>query len=117
MVPATLREMTQMWDSSQLASSGGSSLATLDSSFASGSGSAAGKSGAATGGGRGAESLENSLVIQPRVLRPEAEAEARAVAARLGLECVVKRTGYGDLGTSLAAFAGRKRVPLWPASP
>jgi hypothetical protein len=55
------------------------------------------------------------LVYLAQAPRPEAEAEARAVAAHLGLECVVKRTGYGDLGTSLAAFAGRKRVPLWPA--
>jgi len=55
------------------------------------------------------------LVYLAQSPKPDAEAGARAAAARLGLECVVKQTGYGDLDTSLAAFAGRQRIPVWPA--
>jgi uncharacterized protein DUF1638 len=55
------------------------------------------------------------LVYLAQAPTPESEAAARAVAARLGLDCVVKRTGYGGLGASLQAFAERKWTPLWPA--
>lgn len=55
------------------------------------------------------------LVYLAQAPRPDAEAAARAIAARLGLECVVKQTGFGGLGTSLSAFAGRKWMPVWPA--
>jgi hypothetical protein len=55
------------------------------------------------------------LVYLAQAPRPDAEAAARAIAARLGLECVVRQTGFGGLGTSLSAFAGRKWMPVWPA--
>jgi hypothetical protein len=47
--------------------------------------------------------------------RPDAQALARRAADRLGLELVVKQTGYGGLGSSLARFAGRPWMPMWPA--
>jgi hypothetical protein len=40
---------------------------------------------------------------------------AREIAQRLGLECVVRQTGYGGLGASINAFAGRPWMPSWPA--
>ena len=46
---------------------------------------------------------------------PDAEAAARKVADRLGLELVVRQTGYGGLGASIARFAGRPWMPAWPA--
>jgi len=55
------------------------------------------------------------LVYLAQSPKPDAEAKARAAAARLGLVCVVKQTGYGGLGTSIGAFAGRKWMPVWPA--
>jgi len=55
------------------------------------------------------------LVYLSQAPKPDAEARARAVAERLGLELVVRHTGYGGLGTSLKAFAGRPRMPSWPA--
>ncbi len=55
------------------------------------------------------------LVYLAQAPKPDAEEQARAIAARLGLELIVKPTGYGDLGSSLSTFAGRKRVPIWPA--
>lgn len=55
------------------------------------------------------------LVYLAQAPKPDAQAAAQKVADRLGLELVVRQTGYGDLGTSLAAFAGRRRVPVWPA--
>ena len=55
------------------------------------------------------------LVYLAQSPTPEAEATARAIAARMGLECVVKPTGFGGLGTSLKAFAGRTWMPVWPA--
>ena len=55
------------------------------------------------------------LVYLAQAPKPDAEAAARAIAARLGLECLVKQTGFGGLGTSLTAFAGRKWMPVWPA--
>ena len=55
------------------------------------------------------------LVYLAQAPNPESEAAARAIAGRLGLECEVRTTGYGGLGTSLAAFAARPRMPLWPA--
>ena len=55
------------------------------------------------------------LVYLAQAPKPGAEAEAQKVAERLGLELVVRKTGYGGLGGSLAAFAGRPRTPAWPA--
>jgi hypothetical protein len=55
------------------------------------------------------------LVYLAQAPKPDAEAKARAIAARLGLDFELRRTGYGALGTSLAAFAGRPRVSAWPA--
>lgn len=44
-----------------------------------------------------------------------ADRDARAVAARLGLEYQFQFTGYGALGESLATFQNRERVVPWPA--
>jgi hypothetical protein len=55
------------------------------------------------------------LVYLSQAPKPDAEARARAVAERLGLELVIRHTGYGGLGSSLAAFAGRPWMPSWPA--
>jgi hypothetical protein len=55
------------------------------------------------------------LVYLAQSPKPDAEARARAVAERLGLELVVRQTGYGGLGGSLTAFAGRPWLPSWPA--
>lgn len=50
------------------------------------------------------------LVYLAQSPAPEAEAAARAIAHRLGLELVVRQTGYGGLGSSLVTFAGRPPV-------
>lgn len=42
---------------------------------------------------------------------PGAEQQAREIAARMGLEFEYKITGYGELGTRLAALAERKQWP------
>ena len=55
------------------------------------------------------------LVYLAQAPAPDAEAAARKVAERLGLELVVKQTGYGGLGTTLATFAGRPAVRAWRA--
>jgi hypothetical protein len=55
------------------------------------------------------------LVYLAQAPKPDAEALARRAADRLGLELVVKQTGYGGLGSSLARFAGRPWMPMWPA--
>jgi hypothetical protein len=55
------------------------------------------------------------LVYLAQAPKPDAEAAARAIAERLGLELVIRQTGYGGLGSSLAAFAGRPGMPAWPA--
>ncbi|MGH8204810.1 MAG: DUF1638 domain-containing protein [Steroidobacteraceae bacterium] len=55
------------------------------------------------------------LVYLAQAPQPGAEEKARQVASRLGLECVVRKTGYGGLGASLAGFAGRPWIPAWPA--
>jgi len=55
------------------------------------------------------------LVYLAQAPRRESELEARAIAGRLGLECVVRFTGYGVLGRSLAAFAARGGLPTWQA--
>jgi len=47
------------------------------------------------------------LVYLAQAPKPDAEAAARAVADRLGLELVVRQTGYGDLGSSLRSFSER----------
>jgi hypothetical protein len=53
------------------------------------------------------------LVYLAQAPTPDAEAAARKVAQRLGLELVVKQTGYGGLGASLESFAGRPVVRAW----
>jgi hypothetical protein len=55
------------------------------------------------------------LVYLAQAPKPDAEAAARAVADRLGLELVVRQTGYGDLGSSLRAFSERPLMRAWPA--
>lgn len=45
----------------------------------------------------------------------DADRDARAVAARLGLEYQYQATGYGALSESLAAFQNRERVIQWRA--
>ena len=45
----------------------------------------------------------------------KAEEQARAIAARLGLEYRFQSTGYGGLEQSLVAFAGRERPLQWRA--
>ena len=55
------------------------------------------------------------LVYLAQSPKPGAQAEAQKVADRLGLELVVRQTGYGGLGASLAGFAGRPWIPAWPA--
>lgn len=55
------------------------------------------------------------LVYLAQAPKPDAEAAARRVADRLGLELVVRQTGYGGLGASLSGFAGRPGTPAWPA--
>ena len=46
----------------------------------------------------------------------QADRDARAVAARLGLESQFQATGYGALGDSLTAFQNRgAQVRQWPA--
>jgi hypothetical protein len=55
------------------------------------------------------------LVYLAQAPKPDAEVRAREIAARLGLECVIRSTGYGGLGTSLSAFADRRWMPTWPA--
>lgn len=55
------------------------------------------------------------LVYLAQAPQPGAEAKARQVAERLGLEFELRTTGYGGLGASLAGFAGRPWMPAWPA--
>jgi hypothetical protein len=55
------------------------------------------------------------LVYLAQAPKPDAEAAAQKVAERLGLPLVVRQTGYGGLGSSLKAFAGRPGMPAWPA--
>jgi hypothetical protein len=55
------------------------------------------------------------LVYLAQAPAPDAEAAARKVAERLGLELVVRRTGYGGLAASLRSFAERPVTRAWPA--
>lgn len=55
------------------------------------------------------------LVYLAQAPKPESEAEARAIAARLGLEYRFQATGYGGLEQDLAAFAGRPQAIRWRA--
>ena len=55
------------------------------------------------------------IVYLAQAPKPESEAQARAIAARLGLECEIRITGYGGLGSSLGQFADRTGTPTWPA--
>ncbi len=55
------------------------------------------------------------LVYLAQAPGADSEAQARSIAARLGLEFEIRVTGYGGLGASLAAFAGRPWAPTWPA--
>ena len=55
------------------------------------------------------------LVYLSQVERAQAVAEARAIAARFGFAFEHRVTGYGELGTRLAALAaGRERVAWQP---
>ena len=55
------------------------------------------------------------LVYLAQAPKPDSEAEARAAAARLGLEYRFQATGYGGLERSLTAFAGRPQAIQWRA--
>jgi hypothetical protein len=55
------------------------------------------------------------LVYLAQAPAPDAVAAARKVAERLGLELVVRQTGYGGLATSLKSFAERPVTRAWPA--
>ncbi len=55
------------------------------------------------------------LVYLAQAPRADSQAQARSIAARLGLEFEIRVTGYGGLGASLAAFAGRPWATTWPA--
>ena len=55
------------------------------------------------------------VVYLAQAPKAESEAQARAIAARLGLECEIRITGYGGLGSSLGQFADRTGTPTWPA--
>ena len=55
------------------------------------------------------------LVYLAQAPKPDSEAEARAAAARLGLEYRFQATGYGGLEQSLTAFAGRPQAIQWRA--
>ena len=51
------------------------------------------------------------LVYLAQKPEPGAQQQAREIAARMGLEFEYKITGYGELGTRLAALAERKPWP------
>lgn len=55
------------------------------------------------------------LVYLAQAPKPESEAAAQAIAARLGLEYRFQSTGYGGLGQGLAAFAARAPKLQWQA--
>jgi len=55
------------------------------------------------------------LVYLAQAPKAESETQAQAIAERLGLEYRFQSTGYGDLGHSLAAFAGRVQAVSWRA--
>jgi hypothetical protein len=50
------------------------------------------------------------LVYLAQAPKPSSEEQARAVASRMGLEFEIRYTGYGTLGTSLAAAVTRGAV-------
>jgi hypothetical protein len=47
--------------------------------------------------------------------RPEAIEQARRIAARFGFEFEHRFTGYGELGTRLAALVESQDTLAWPA--
>lgn len=55
------------------------------------------------------------LVYLAQAPQAGAEEQARAIAARLGLEYRFRATGYGGLEQSLVAFAGRLQATPWRA--
>jgi hypothetical protein len=55
------------------------------------------------------------LVYLAQAPKAEAEADAQAIAARLGLEYRFQSTGYGGLEQDLVAFAGRPQAIQWRA--
>lgn len=55
------------------------------------------------------------LVYLAQAPQAGAEEQARAIAARLGLEYRFQATGYGGLERSLVAFAGRPQAAPWRA--
>ncbi|WP_202921038.1 protein kinase domain-containing protein [Anatilimnocola aggregata] len=124
--PLNRNDLTAMWDSSQdfsvqpgaplshtAVSPPGSSIVPLShtaisppsgSRAASGSGAPPGGSGArksSHSGGSGSESLENSLVIQPRVLRNEGDGQSELVE-RIDYN-LLRKLGEGGMGIVYAA--------------
>ena len=57
------------------------------------------------------------LVYLAQAPTPHAEAEAGAIAARMGLAFEYRRTGYGTLASTLAAAVDRTEAPLLRADP
>jgi len=57
------------------------------------------------------------LVYLAQAPKPSSEEQARAVASRMGLEFEIRRTGYGTLGTSLAAAVTRGAAQRGHAAP
>lgn len=55
------------------------------------------------------------LVYLAQAPTADSEIQARAIAARLGLEYRLESTGYGGLEQRLSAFAGRPRTAPWRA--
>ena len=55
------------------------------------------------------------LVYLAQAPKADAESQAQTIAERLGLEYRFQSTGYGGLGQSLAAFAGRPQAVSWRA--
>ena len=53
------------------------------------------------------------LVYLAQSPAPGAQSDARAIAARMGLEFEYRRTGYGTLGTSLTAALQRNEEASW----
>ncbi len=55
------------------------------------------------------------LVYLSQVAKPEAIEQARRIAARFGFEFEHRFTGYGELGTRLAALVESQDTLAWPA--
>ncbi|MDX1948442.1 MAG: protein kinase, partial [Pirellulaceae bacterium] len=102
MMPADVRDLTHMWDSSIASSQPGTpAQPTLRSSQVSGIVSGGQPSGLGSSQSIGAESLEQSLVIQPRVLRPDSSV-ADTATHRIDYN-LLKKLGEGGMGIVYAA--------------